>query len=496
LKTYLLALDSYGGTDPSGIFPLFFKNIANAVAGPLSAVFRTMLRTGSFPACWRDANIVPVPKGSPSPSLSQYRPISITPVLSKVYEKLVAARLARYFEDSGLLPASQYGFRKGLGTCDALLHISHVVQTALDSGSEARIVQVDLSAAFDRVNHSGLIFKLKSAGVGGSILSVLEQFLSNRRQCVVVDGSASRFVDVVSGVPQGSVLGPLLFILYTADMFRAVRNTLIGYADDATLIGVCDHPSKRVSVTHSLTCDLRFIDDWCIQWGMLLNPGKTKTMIVSRSRTVNPAFPALYHNGVVVEEVPELEILGVDFDSRMTFEKHLRSVASRCSQRIGLMRRAWRLFGSVEVMKRCFNSFVLPLLEYCSPVWRSSADCHLKLLDGVVSRVAFMLGGGNVPCDLSHRRGVSALSVFYKIFSRDDHPLRGFFPERFVAVRSLRRTDALHEFAVVPFRCRTSQYSRTFFPSCAVLWNRLPGSAFDGVGLGSFKSSVNRDMSF
>ena len=170
-----------------------------------------MLRRGSFPSCWRVAYVTPVPKGSNSSLVSDYRPISITPVLSKVYEKLVASRLSRYLESAGILPDSQYGFRKGLGTTDALLHASHVLQSALDHGHEAKIVQIDFSAAFDRVN-KGLLFKLKSVGIGGSIFSVIHQFLTDRKQCVSVDGSLSSFLDVVSGVPQEQCAWP--FVIY------------------------------------------------------------------------------------------------------------------------------------------------------------------------------------------------------------------------------------------------------------------------------------------
>ena len=495
LRKLLLQLDAYGGTDPSGVFPLFFKKVANVIAGPLSAVFRSMIRLGSFPSIWRTAHITPVPKGTSSSSPSDYRPISITSVLSKVYERMIASRLGKYLEINGLLPSSQYGFRKGLGTCDALLHVSHIIQQALDCGYESRIVQVDLSSAFDRVNHNSLLFKLQSAGVGGSVLSIIQQFLTDRQQCVVVDGASSSYVDVVSGVPQGSVLGPLLFVLYIADMFESVSNILVGYADDATLVAVCKRPSDRSSVSDSLLSDMHSLGNWCSQWGMLLNPGKTKTMVVSRSRTAIPSFPALIFDGVEIEEVSELVVLGVTLDTKLTFENHIRSIVSRSSQKIGLMRRAWRVFGSVDVLRRCFSCFVLPLLEYCSPVWLSAADCHLRLLDGVVRRAAFMLEG-IVPCNLSHRRGVAALCVLFKIYFREDDPLGIFLPEVFVPVRATRRVDALHQHAFVPTRCRTGQFSRSFFPACAELWNALDGSVFAGDGLDSFKSSVNRDLPF
>ena len=124
--------------------------------------------------------------------------------------------------------------------------------------------------------------------MGGAVFSVIRQFLSGRRQCVLVDSGLSSFVDVVSGVPQGSVLGPLSFILYTADLFSIVDNLLVGYADDATLISVTQRPANRVSVSNSLQCDIDKISNWCSRWGMCLNVGKTKIVTISRSRTVLP----------------------------------------------------------------------------------------------------------------------------------------------------------------------------------------------------------------
>ena len=138
-------------------------------------------------------------------------------------------------ERSGVLPTTQFAYRKGLvGTCDALLCVSHTLQSALGSGQEARIVQIDFSAAFDSLNHLGILYKLCSVGIGGSILSILIEFLSNRSQQVMVDGCRSKLVDVVSGAPQGSVLGQLLFLLYTLELFSILENKLIGYADDST----------------------------------------------------------------------------------------------------------------------------------------------------------------------------------------------------------------------------------------------------------------------
>ena len=229
-------------------------------------VFRRLFRLGSFPVCWRIANVTPIPKGPPSSSASNYRPI--TPILSKVLERLGSVRLGRFMEGRGVLPTTQFAYRKNLGTCDAFLCAAHTLQNALEMEQVAKIVQIDFSATFDRVNHQGILFKLCAVGGGGSVLSVLTQFLYNRSQYVVVDGCHSKLVNVVSGVPQGTVLGPELFLLYTAEHFSRVENNLYGYADDSTLVAVMPSPGERVAVSESMNRDPNRVTVWWNLWGM------------------------------------------------------------------------------------------------------------------------------------------------------------------------------------------------------------------------------------
>ena len=225
----------------------------------------------------------------------------------------------------------------------------------LDRGGELALVQIDFSAAFDRVNHGGLVFKLREAGVGGLILKVFQNFLSSRTQRAKVDGVFSSSIDVVSGVPQGSVLGPLLFLLYIADLPRLLQNELVGYADDSTLLCMIPHSRDRSSVAASLNGDLAVISDWCSnRWGMLVNPSKTRGMLISHSRTVEPLFPDLLIDGSVVEMVSELKILGVIIDSKLSFEKQVRAIAASASMRVGILRKTMSVFRDVTVVAKCF----------------------------------------------------------------------------------------------------------------------------------------------
>ena len=180
-------------------FLLFFKR-TDVMAPSLSVVFRRLVRLGTFLACWRQANVT-IPKGPPSSSVANYRPLSITSVLSTVFERLVSVRLERFMDCNGVLPNNPVCLSEGLGTCDTFLCVSHTLQSALGSGQKARIVQIDFSAAFDRVNHQGILYRLCSVGIGGSVLSTLTQFLSNRSQHVMADGCRCRLANVVSLVP-------------------------------------------------------------------------------------------------------------------------------------------------------------------------------------------------------------------------------------------------------------------------------------------------------
>ena len=193
----------------------------------------------------------------------------------------------------------------------------------------------------------------------------------------MVDGCRSKLVNLISGVPQGSVLGPLLLLLYTSELFSILEIKLIGYADDSTLMAVVPSPGIRVTVAESLIHDLVRVSEWCDLWGMKLNASKTKTMIVSRSRTMHPQSPTLTIGRTVLEESDDLVILGVTFDSKMTFEKHLCLTSRAASQRRGIFRNSFHVFCDGSLLVRCFRGFVLPVLEYCSAVWLP--DCSLGI---------------------------------------------------------------------------------------------------------------------
>ena len=252
----------------------------------------------------------------------------------------------------------------------------------------------------------------------------------------MVDGCRSKLVDVVSGVPQGNVLGPLLFLLYTSELFSIQENKLIGYANDFTLMAVVPSLSVRVTVAESLIRDLGRVSEWYDLLGMKLNESKTKTMIVTRSHRLHLLSPTSTIGGTVLKESDDLVILGATFDSKLPFEKHLHLVSRAASQRLGILKKFWRMFHDRSLLGRCFLCFVLPVLDYCSAVWCSAGPCStlLKHLDRAFSgaKAQYSTGGlggarfltGRVfECDIAHRRSVAVLFMLYKFRCNPMHPL-------------------------------------------------------------------------
>ena len=200
-----------------------------------------------------------------------------------------------------------------------------------------------------------------------------------------------------------------------------MENRLVNYADDSTLFSICNRPSDREYVAQSINRDLEQISLWCDRWMMKLNPSKTKTLIISRSRTVSPVHGDLILNGTILKVSDSLVILGVNLDSKLTFEYQIKSVVSSAARSRGIVRRATKILVTKEVLKTCFRAYVLSRLEYCAPTWCSAAKTHLKLLDRVVRRAEALCRAGL--CNLGHRRQVSCLCIMYKIYCNPNHAL-------------------------------------------------------------------------
>ena len=237
----------------------------DAVILPRKVIFRNILLTSIYPNIWKLANVIPIFKKGVKQVINNYRPISLLPICGKMFEKIVFNNLYSYLDANNLITKNQSGFRPGDSTTNQLLYLVNEIHQAFENPKslEVRSVFLDISKAFDKVWHDGLIFKLKQNGVSGSLLMFFQNYLNDRKQRVVLNVSHSSYCVVKSGVPQGSVLGPLLFLIYIDDLERNIKSNIKFFADDTMLFSIVKDP---VISANNLNHDLGTIQQWVYQW--------------------------------------------------------------------------------------------------------------------------------------------------------------------------------------------------------------------------------------
>ena len=264
----------------------------DSVILPLKIIFRNILLTSIYPNTWKIANVTPIFKKGYKQQIKNYRPISLLPICGKIFEKLICNNLYSYLNANNLITKNQSGFRPGYSTTNQLLYLVNEIHQAFENPKslEVRAVFLDISKAFDKVWRDGLIFKLKQNGVSSSFLMFFQNYLNNRKQRVVLNGSYSSYSTVQSGVPQGSVLGPLLFLIYINDLERNIKSNIKLFADDTMLYSIVKDPAISAN---NLNHDHDIIQQWAYQWKMEFNPDPTKqaTEVLFSCKKSSPNHP-------------------------------------------------------------------------------------------------------------------------------------------------------------------------------------------------------------
>jgi len=440
---------------------------------------------------------------------ANYRPISLLAILSKVLEHVVAAKFKVHI--APLLNPHQFGFRPGHTTLDLLLNLVQRWSDALEKGEEVRAVALDISKAFDKVWHQGLLTKLARFGISGKLLDWFRSFLSNREQCVIVGTSASTLRHVQAGVPQGSVLAPLLFLVFINDLFDLVKNHLDVFADDSTLWSVVPGSSQRDEVATSLNEDLQKINKWGNDWLVTYNGTKTELLTVSRSKdvcafrknpkNVNNPHPPLAFDRSPLKEGHSLKLVGLTFSPTLSWKPHLKKVVRSARHSFYMIKRL-RKYLSNAPLANIYKSHVRSHMEYCCPIWSGASGCQKELreLDQIQHRAVKLMGrspaADNIVA-LEHRRVVAGLCVLHRIHHQkapvavhDLCPDRA--PPRTRPTRKSSRVTAKY-FAPPSIRKNKASdaWSSSFIPKFTAKWNELTEDIQNITDLQSFKRQVN-----
>ena len=246
-----------------------------SIVKPLYLLFKNCFEASTFPLEWKKGNVIPIFKKGNKQEVSNYRPISLLPVVSKIFERIIFDAIFNYMDQNSFFNPNQSGFRPGDSCIHQLISITHDIHKSFDinPSQEVRGLFLDISKAFDRVWHKGLLYKMKNFGIEGKLYKLIESFLSDRFQRVTINGQSSSWLPITAGVPQGSILGPLLFLSFINDLPEGLHSNVKLFADDTAIFSTANSPTE---IANELTHDLEKIRSWAIQWKMLFNPDQTK----------------------------------------------------------------------------------------------------------------------------------------------------------------------------------------------------------------------------
>lgn len=369
-----LKLDSSPG--PDGIPAVFLSRCAGSLCGPLSMVFNDILETGHFPDAWKNAVVIPIYKKGDKRLAENYRPISLTSTLCKCMEKIVVKELTAFFLDAQIIPPEQHGFLPRRSTFTNLLTRLQQWTLADDDHQPVDVVYLDFEKAFDKILITSLIYKLEHYGVRGKLLQLISGFLEDRKFQVRVGSEMSKEYSVYSGVPQGSVLGPLLFIVYLSDLYTGLKTNVSSFADDTNIF--CNPLLESACLQH----DLNAIKTWTGVWGMPLNDSKCTVLHIGYN---NPK-QAYYFNQTKIAEVQSQRDLGVIVSDNLKWDQHITHIVKRANTLIYLIRKSFKDHSSETILK-LYKSFVRPKIEYAHCIWSPYYSKDIEQLERVQRRV-------------------------------------------------------------------------------------------------------------
>ena len=350
------------------------------ISPSLTYIFNLCLSKNYFPVALKTAKIIPLKKVKSPTSISEYRPIALLPILSKIFEKHINKHLMKFLEKRNLIHILQSGFRENHSCSTALNYITNSWLNSMNNGNMSGVVFLDFSKAFDMINHTILLEKLPLY-LGKSTLGIFSSFLSNRSQQVYINGSLSKLGKVEFGVPQGSVLGPILFSLYINDLplILSQHNTECHMLADDTTISYENTSIERIN--SSLQISLNEISQWCKNNHMVLNSSKTKTMVIATTQKHSryDLKLNLQIDDKNINQVKEHKLLGVTIDEQLKWNSHINSVSKKVSKTLYLMHRLRNIIDT-DTKILFFNAFIRSHFDYCSTIWDSTDKCYLQKL--------------------------------------------------------------------------------------------------------------------
>jgi hypothetical protein len=487
----LKGLNPHKATGPDCIPARFLKETAESIAPSLATLFQASIDQGVTPSDWGKANVVPLFKKGDKSKASNYRPVSLTSICCKVLEHIVHSAIMNHFEELNLLTDYQHGFRKKRSCESQLIITLQDLASSLSNSEQVDVILLDFSKAFDKVAHQRLLYKLDYYGVRGPVNQWIRNFLGGRTQIVTLDGTTSRPADVQSGVPQGTVLGPLLFLAYINDLPECITSGTHArlFADDCVLYRTI----KSESDAQVLQKDLDQLQQWEADWLMEFHPEKCQLLRVTNKRKPIGATYSIHQHAL--EQTETAKYLGVTLHEKLSWNSHIHTITKKANNTTAFLQRNLN-HAPKEIKARCYLTLVRPTLEYASSVWSPHTDKNIKKLEASQRRAARYVHQDyrrtssvtSMVKDLQwqplqQRRNQARAVMMYRIV----HNLVAVPSTMLHHTTSLARGHAAR--FLIPY-ARTEVYKNSFFPATIRIWNALPAAVVEVDTIEAFKTAV------
>ncbi len=466
-------IDPSKSTGPDGVSPRLLLEAGLGIVPSLTKLINLSLSSAKVPNSWKIANVIPLFKKGEKSDTNNYRPVSLLSCVSKILERIVFKHVFNYLRDTQFISRHQSGFQPGDSTVNQLSYLYHIFSEALDKKKDVHIVFCDVRKAFDRVWHKGLLYKLKKAGICGVLLKWFTDYLTERYQQVVIRGQKSEIGIIKAGVPQGSVLGPLLFLIYMNDITNVTHCNMKLFADDTSLFIEFDNQD---AAEEALNADLVNIQQWANQWLVTFSPPKTKLLTCSfkKKDQANITF-----NNTPIESVDNHKHLGLVLSRDLSWTMHIESIIKCVSPMIDVLKKL-KYDLDRKSLETIYFSFIRPKVEYGCHIWDNCSRRDSEALESLQLDMARIVTGARKGTShellyketnwqtLSERRQSLKLKNFVKIVNNETPDyLKSLLPQRIGDVRENSR----HPDHYYLIEARTETFRSSFIPSSINLWN-------------------------
>lgn len=479
---------------PDGITSHILQSFKNELAGPLTKIFNKSLNNRVVPEDWKHANVTPIFKKGSKGKPENHRPIALTPVPCKILESLIKDKLIQHLDINNLIKSSQHGFMKGRSCTTNLLEFLEKVMKNVDSNVPMDIIYLDFSKAFDKVSINKLIDKLKGMNIKGNLLAWITNWLKGRKQRVVLNGKESLWIDVISGVPQGSVLGPLLFLIFINDLDEAapLLQILCKFADDTKL----GHPVSTPEEQALLQQQLDAVFKWSKDWSMQFNVDKCKVMHIGHTNQEHEYFM----DGKLLKKVENERDIGVKIDQSLKPGVQCREVSRIAMAILNQISRTFHYRDKITFLN-LYKRYVRVHLEFSTPAWNPWQIGDINMLEKVQKKAVFMISGlkettyeGRLKelklLSLENRRLRADLIQTYKILNGLDSVNPDTWFTRVADDRPNTRNTNSSDGLQILFK--RTEITKNFFSTRATkAWNPLPNDIKNANNISIFKRKLD-----